>query len=145
MLETLAPDPLSVPTKLPLVVLPVTANAVNVPTEVILVCAAVVNVPTILVPLKLPPVILPVAEINPPVKTLPPVTLPDTDTLVRVPTEVMLGCAAVVTVPAVVAAPVSAPTNVVLVTLVRPATVVTVEPNVSAVDPSVTAALASRA
>ena len=50
-----------------------------------------------------------------------------------------------VTVPAVVAAPVSAPTNVVLVTLLSPATVVTVSPSVSAVDPSVTAALASRA
>ena len=46
-----------------------------------------------------------------------------------------------VTVPAVVAelaAPVNAPTNVVLVTLVKPATVVTVAPKVSAVLPSVT-------
>ena len=97
---------------------------------------------------------------RPAVIRLPPVTLPDTDTLVRVPTEVMLGCAPVVTVPAVVAvvalvavvadpavvaAPVNAPTNVVLVTLVRPATVVTVAPSVSAVEPKVTAALASRA
>ena len=37
-----------------------------------------VNVPTILVPDKLPPVILPVALINPPVNKLPPVTLPAT-------------------------------------------------------------------
>jgi hypothetical protein len=65
--------------------------------------------------------------------------------LVNVPTEVILGCAAVVTVPAVVAAPVRAPTNVVLVTLVNPATVVTVAPRVSAVEPNVTAALAKRA
>jgi hypothetical protein len=74
--------------------------------------------------------------------------LPVTASDVNVPVEVMLGCAAVVTVPAVVAdvaAPVSAPTNVVLVTLVSPATVVTVLPNVSAVLPSVVAELASRA
>jgi hypothetical protein len=67
---------------------------------------------------------------------------------VRLPTLVILGCAAVVTVAAVVAlvaAPVNEPTNVVLVTLVRPATVVTVAPSVSAVDPNVTAALANRA
>jgi hypothetical protein len=57
----------------------------------------------------------------------------------------MLGCAAVVTVPAVVAAPVNAPTNVVLVTLDSPATVVTVAPKVSAVLPNVTAALANLA
>ena len=41
---TLAPDPLSVPTKLPAVMLPVTAKLVKVPTEVILGCAAVVTV-----------------------------------------------------------------------------------------------------
>ena len=107
---------------------PVTASDVNVPTLVILVWAAVVTVPTMLVPLKLPPVILPV-----------------TAKLVNVPTEVILACAAVVTVPAVVAAPVNAPTNVVEVTLVKPATVVTVLPNVSAVLPKVTLALANRA
>ena len=56
--------------------LPVTANDPNVPTEVIFVCAAVVSVPTMLVPLRFPPVILPVAEISPPVSKLPPVTLP---------------------------------------------------------------------
>ena len=66
--------------------LPVTARLVSVPTEVILVCAAVVNVPTMLVPLRLPLVMLPV-----------------TARLVSVPTLVMLPCAAVVTVPAVVA------------------------------------------
>jgi KUP system potassium uptake protein len=71
--------------------------------------------------------------------------LPVTASEVKVPTEVILLCAAVVTVPAVVAAPVNAPTNVVEVTLVSPATVVTVAPRVSAVLPSVTAALAKRA
>jgi hypothetical protein len=94
MVVMLAPDPLRVPTKLPLVVLPVTAK------------------------------------------------------LVSVPTEVMLGCAAVVTVPAVVAlvaAPVNEPTNVVDVTLLKPAMVVVVVPSVSAVLPKVTEALASRA
>ena len=54
----------------------------------------------------------------------------------------MVTVAAVV---ALVAAPVNAPTNVVEVTLVNPATVVTVEPNVSAVLPSVTYALANLA
>ena len=41
--------------------LPVTVNAPNVPTDVMLVCAAVVNVPTMLVPDRLPEVMLPVA------------------------------------------------------------------------------------
>jgi hypothetical protein len=40
--------------------LPVTDKLVSVPTDVMLVCAAVVNVPTMLVPLKLPDAILPV-------------------------------------------------------------------------------------
>ena len=40
---------------------------------------------------------------NPPVPILPMFAFPDTDTLVRVPTLVILGCAAVVTVPALVA------------------------------------------
>ena len=62
--------------KLPLVVLAVTVSAPSVPTEVILVCAAVANVPVILVPDKLPPVMLPAADINPAVSKLPPVTLP---------------------------------------------------------------------
>jgi hypothetical protein len=64
---------------------------------------------------------------------------------VNVPTEVMLGCAAVVTVPAVVAAPLNEPTNVVDVTLDNPATVVTVEPSVNAVLPNVTLAFANLA
>ena len=90
---------------------------------------------------------LPDTEVNAPAvpDTLPVVTLPVTTKLVSVPTEVMLGCAAVVTVAAVVAAPVSAPTNVVDVTLLRPATVVTVAPNVSVVLPNVIAELANLA
>ena len=71
---------------LPPATLAVTAKLPRVPTLVMLVCAAVVSVPTMLVPLKLPPVILPV-----------------TFKLVNVPTLVILPCAAVVTVPAVVA------------------------------------------
>ena len=84
--------------------MPVTANAVNVPTDVMLVCAAVANVPVMFVPDRLPPVMLPTAVINPdatklapltlarvftlPVATtaptvfmLPPMTLPATDTM----------------------------------------------------------------
>ena len=45
----------------------------------------------------------PVAEITPPVSKLPDVVLPVTVSAVSVPTDVILGCAAVVTVPAVVA------------------------------------------
>ena len=59
--------------KLPLVVLAVTVNEPNVPTDVTFVCAAVANVPVILVPDKLPPVMLPAADITPPVRILPPV------------------------------------------------------------------------
>jgi len=137
---------------------------------VILGCAAVVTVPAVVaevadvadatVPVTLPPGIdvkpapdpinvlaemFPVAETSPPVSKLPEVVLAVTVRLPSVPTLVMLGCALVVTVPAVVAAPVNAPTNVVDVTLDSPATVVTVAPKVNAVLPSVTAALASLA
>jgi len=51
---------------------------------------------------------------NTPTK-LPDVVLPDTVKLVSVPVLVILGCAAVITVPAVVALPDKAPTNVVAV------------------------------
>jgi hypothetical protein len=119
-LETLAPDPFSVPTKLPEVVLPVTANAVNVPTEVMLGCAAVVTVPALVTDIEYDPVNLALGTVpdaklvafrletlapdpfNVPTK-LPLVVLPVTASELNVPTEVMLGCAAVVTVPAVVA------------------------------------------
>jgi hypothetical protein len=151
---TLAPDPLSVPIKLPAVALPVTAKAVSVPTEVMLGCAAVVTVPAVVaspvsaptnvvdVTLDSPATVVVVAPsvsaVDPKVTAalanracasvpdemlvalilltlapdplsvptkLPLVVLPVTTKLVNVPTEVMLGCAAVVTVPAVVADP----------------------------------------
>ena len=54
---------------------------------------------------KLPPVMLAAADTKPAVKTLPPVALPLTVNEVSVPTEVIFGCAAVVTVAAVVALP----------------------------------------
>jgi hypothetical protein len=57
----------------------------------------------------------------------------------------MLGCAAVVTVPAVVAAPVNAPTNVVEVTLDSPVTVVVVVPSARVVLPNITFEFASLA
>ena len=49
-----------------------------------------VNVPTMLVPDKLPPVILPVADINPPVNKLPLVVLAVTVNAPSVPTDVIL-------------------------------------------------------
>ena len=81
------------------------------------------------------------ATTAPAVFRLPALALPVTAREVNVPTDVMFGCAAVVTVPAVVAlvaAPVNAPTNVVEVTLVKPATVVVVLPNASVVLPNIT-------
>ena len=75
-------------------------------------CAAVVTVAA-------EPDALPVnAPVNVVALTLPALMLPVTAKLLNVPVEVMLGCAAVVTVPAVVAlvaAPLNAPTNVVAV------------------------------
>ena len=87
---------------LPPVVLPVTVSAVNVPTEVIFGCAAVVTVPAVVAlvavvalptvndeavpvnpvpaPLNDDPVTVPVADIKPPVNRLPPFTLPVVDT-----------------------------------------------------------------
>ena len=50
---------------------------------------------------------------------MPAPILPVTVKLVSVPTEVMLGCAAVVTLPAVVAAPLNVPTNVAAETLLQ--------------------------
>ena len=87
---------------MPLVTFAVTVKLPNVPTDVMLFCDAVVNVPTILVPEILPPVILPTELINPPVIILPPVILAVTANEDSVPTEVILPWAAVVTVPAVV-------------------------------------------
>ena len=75
--------------KLPLVVFAVTVNDPKVPTDVMFVWLAVVNVPTMLVPDKLPPVILLAALINPPVSKLPVVVLAVTVKLPNVPTEVI--------------------------------------------------------
>ena len=112
------------PVKFPAPIVPVTANEVSVPTLVILGCALVVTVPAVVavpalvenvafatVPVTLAPVIddndepFPLTLVNTPTVApiLPTLALPLTDKLVNVPTLVMLGCAAVVTVPAVVA------------------------------------------
>ena len=115
------------------VIVPLTPSPVNVPTEVMLGCAAVVTVAAVpalvanvafaTVPVTLAPAIalspLPL-PVNTPVFAVmfAAVMLPLTPSDVSVPTEVILGCAAVVTVPAVVAlvaAPDRAPTNVVAV------------------------------
>ena len=55
--------------------------------------------------LMLPPPMLPVDVINPAVPILPIFAFPDTDSDTSVPVLVMFGCAAVITVPAVVAFP----------------------------------------
>ena len=97
--------------------LPVTPSALNVPTDVILGCAAVVTVPAVVavaaepalaanvalatVPVTLAPVIL--LRPDPLPLILAPVILPLELNDVSVPTDVILGWAAVVTVPAVVA------------------------------------------
>jgi len=89
---------------------------------------AVIKFPPVTVPvaviifaLKLPmselPVALKVDANTPVVPTLPMLEFPDTLKLTSVPVLVIFGCAAVVTVPAVVAAPLSAPVNVVAPTL----------------------------
>ena len=68
----------------------------------------------------LPILALPVAVIKPTVPMLPILAFPDTERETNVPVDVMFGCAAVVTVPAVVAlvaAPLNVPVNVVAVTL----------------------------
>jgi hypothetical protein len=85
--------------KLPDVVAPVTDNAVSVPTLVMLVCAAVLNVPVSVAP------VLPIV----PAFTVLAMTVPlevtaPTAKLVSVPTLVMFGCALAVTVPATLAA-----------------------------------------
>ena len=101
---------------LPLATLPLTVSAVNVPTDVMLACAAVVTVPAVVadaaevanvalatvpvtlapamalspepLPANTAPVMLPVAEIRPAVRRFPVSMLPTTDNEVRVPTEV---------------------------------------------------------
>ena len=112
---------------LPDEIFPVTPKLVNVPTLVMFGCAAVVTVPAVVAALTVPVTLAPASCDRPlplPVNTpvfdvmFAAVTVPLTPKLVNVPTDVMLGCAAVVTVPAVVAlvaAPLNAPTKVVAV------------------------------
>ena len=89
------------------------------PTLVIFGCAAVVTVPAVVALVAAPDN----APVNVVADTLPALMLPVTAKLVSVPVLVMLGCALVVTVPAVVAlpavvaAPLNAPVNVVALTL----------------------------
>ena len=68
---------------------PLTDRLVKVPTEVILGCAAVLMVPARLLPTMVVPL------------RLPPVILPDTANDVRMPNDVTLGCAAVANVPVI--------------------------------------------
>ena len=98
---------------LPAVILPVTARLDNVPTLVMLGCAAVVTVPAVVAVVALdtvPVTFAPAISLSPeplPVNTpvfavnATAVTVPFTPSEVNVPTEVMFGCAFVVTVPAV--------------------------------------------
>ena len=89
----------------PKLLVPDTVKLVNVPTDVIFGCAAVVNVPVN----KLAPIVPELAYIfaavmfavNVPAAEpiLPTLALPETVRLVNVPVLVMLGCAAVVSVP----------------------------------------------
>ena len=70
---------LVLPTMLPLTCTPpLTDNPLSTPTAVTLVWLAVVSVPTMLAPLKLPPVMLPVADIKPGVVKLAPAMAPVT-------------------------------------------------------------------
>ena len=71
----LPPPTLPVTFKLPPPMLPVTVKLSRVPRLVMFVWAAVVSVPVILVPDKLPPVMLPTAKINPDATKLAPLTL----------------------------------------------------------------------
>ena len=81
---------------LPALMLPVTANEVNVPVEVMFGCAAVVTVPAVVAAVAVPDK----APVNVVADTLPAVILPVTVNDVNEPTEVTFGCAPVVTVPA---------------------------------------------
>jgi hypothetical protein len=92
---------------------PVTINILALPTALILTLPFAAGIFTLLLPFDNPAVVIPVRYIPLPVKkladtllpklALPDVILPVTAKLLNVPTLVMFGCAAVVTVPAVVA------------------------------------------
>ena len=95
------------------VIFPEDTNEVNVPTDVILGCAAVVTVATaspeavpvspVPAPINCKPVTLPMALTDPTVLRLPPSTLPTTLSTVIVPTCVILNCVDAVTVCAEIA------------------------------------------
>jgi hypothetical protein len=87
-------DAATAPTRLAPVMLPAEVNAppVTVPN-------ALINPPVRMFPTSM----LPVALIAPVVLTLPALTLPLTDSAVKVPTLVILACTALVTLPAVLA------------------------------------------
>ena len=90
--------------KLPPLTLPVAATTpavVKLPPDTLPVAVIRPAVP------KLPTLALPVTDNTPPVDMLPALALPVTVNEVSEPTLVIFGCAAVVTVPAVVAAPLS--------------------------------------
>ena len=79
-----------VPPMLPTLALPVTVKVVSDPNDVTLGCAAVVKVPVTKEPLRLPPVMLPVADINPVVTTLPADMLPVAVTLPLIDTRLLV-------------------------------------------------------
>ena len=93
-----APDPLN----LPAVTLPLTDKAVNIPTEVMLACAASLTVLATDALGTAPVTLAPGIEVSPAPDplNLPAATLPLTDKAVNVPTLVMLPCAASLTVAA---------------------------------------------
>ena len=80
---------------------PVTTNILALPTALMLTLPLAAGIFTLLFPFACTPI------------KLPTVALPDTDSDASVPVLVIFGCAFVVTVPAVVAAPLNVPTNVV--------------------------------
>ena len=121
--EIAAPLPNKLAVTLAAEMFPVTANDVNVPTDVIFGCALPVTVTAVVADPALPAVVAYVAFATVPVTfapvidemaaplpnklavTLAALIFPVTARLDNVPTDVMFGCALVVTVPAVVAEP----------------------------------------
>ena len=87
--------PVPTPTKDPLVVAPVTTRDVRVPTDVIAGCAAAETVRALVESGTVPVTFAPVSDDNPvPTPTKEPdVVAPVTPRDVRVPTDVMFGCA----------------------------------------------------
>jgi hypothetical protein len=90
----------------PAVILPVTDKLDNVPTLVMLGCAAVVTVPAVVAEATVPEIFDALIPNN--CRPLPtksvPIMVPDTVSEVNVPNDLMLGCVVVVIVPAMVLA-----------------------------------------